>query len=218
MKVRKPILLIRQFRSNAPLKIEESVAIIGNSDLLTEDKTGAEIDNHDVVIRFNLAAMSRDLADCVGNKTSIVLFSQNITTHWFPHAEELQQQFKKYCRQCKVICYPGHEKNILPYNSRPYFLLIDVPTVNAVFQRLLPGNQHLFSSRHHPRNGIKLLACLTDEGVVPDLYGFDLFDRGNNKHYFDDEIQAETPERGHKPSVEFALLRALADKGLVNIK
>lgn len=194
------------------------MALIGNSDLLTKDMTGREIDAHDVVFRFNLAAMSPDLADYVGSKTSLIFFSQNITTYRYPHPEALQQQFKKYCRQCKVICYPGHEKNILPYNSRPYFIDIDVPTVNRIFLRLLPGSRHFFTSMHHPRNGIKLLACLTDEGIIPDLYGFDLQDRGDNRHYFDDEIQAETPERGHKPSIEFALLTDLAEKGLVNIK
>lgn len=218
MKAKTSIPLIRRYRSNAPLKIEGSVAIIGNSDLLTEDKMGCEIDGHDTVFRFNLAAMSPDLAGYIGSKISFVLFSQNITTHWFPHPEELQQRFRKYCRECKVICYSGHEKNILPYNQRPYFLLNDIPTINAVFARLLPGNRYLFSSWNHPRNGIKLLSCIIDAGVKPDLYGFDLYDRGDNRHYFDDEIQAETPERGHKPSIEFALLRDIAEKGLVNIK
>ena len=74
-----------------------------------------------------------------------------------------------------------------------------------------------FSARNQPRNGIKLLAYLLDAGFKPDLYGFDLSDRGNNAHYYDNEIQTEGQQQGHKPSIEFKLLNELKEKGLINV-
>ena len=97
-------------------------------------------------------------------------------------------------------------------------MTLDVPTINKIFTSLLGHSEFLFPLNNHPRNGIKLLACLLPHGIRPTLYGFDTADRGDNCHYFDKEYQVETPERGHKPSIEFKLLNALHAKGLVIIK
>ena len=90
--------------------------------------------------------------------------------------------------------------------------------INQVFVSVLGTDAPLFSTRNHPRNGIKLLACLIQENLKPTLYGFDLEDRGDNKHYFDDELQKEVPSGGHMPSWEYQLLHSLADKQLLTIR
>ena len=92
-----------------------------------------------------------------------------------------------------------------------------VNDINRILHRtlLLPFNG--FSERNHPRNGIKLLACLIDAGIKPDLFGFDMEDRGDNKHYFDNEIQFERIEGGHIPSLEYQLLTKLMDAHLIKL-
>ena len=141
-----------------------------------------------------------------------------ISTYRYPHPEPLQTQFKIICRKSQVICYPGHIENVTKFNKRPYLMMLDVPMINRIFSSLLGHSNCQFPLNNHPRNGIKLLACLLPHGITPVLYGFDMADRGDNCHYFDKEYQLETPERGHKPSIEFELLKQLRDKGLVKIK
>jgi len=205
-------------RTKKPLELNGSVAIVGSSDLLAGAQYGEEIDAHDYVFRFNLASLDEKFREAVGTKADFFFFSQMISTHRYPHPEPLQTHFKMICRKSQVICYPGHTDNVVKFNKRPYLMTLDVPAINYIFNRLLGHSNYAFPLNNHPRNGIKLLACLLPFGIRPRLYGFDVADRGDNCHYFDKEYQLETPERGHKPSIEFELLKALEDKGLIDIK
>ena len=205
-------------RTKKPLAIEGSVAVVGSSDLLAGVKLGAEIDRHDHVFRFNLASMDSQYADAIGTKADFFFFSQNISTIRYPHPEPAQSHFKHICRKSKVICYPGHTDNISKFNKRPYLMTQNIDDINRVFSGLLGHTKWSFSVRHQPRNGVKLLSCLLSAGITPYLYGFDLADRGINAHYFDNELQLETLERGHKPSIEFKLLQELEDKKLIVIR
>jgi len=210
-------------RTKKSLVIDGTVAIVGSSDLLGGSTFGEEIDKHDHVFRFNLASLDEQYRTAIGSKADFYLLSQNITTLKYPHPEPSQSHFKNICRNSKIICYPGHTKNILKFNKRPYLMAHNdeyinrVEEINHIFYQLLGHMKWAFSNQHHPRNGIKLISCLLPAGIKPDLYGFDLADRGNNSHYFDDEFQKETPERGHKPSVEFQLLKELEAKDLIRV-
>lgn len=205
-------------RTRKPIKLEGSVAIVGSSDLLAGAQFGKEIDAHDQVFRFNLASLDEQYKAAVGTKADFYFLSQMITTYRYPHSEPSQTLFKTICRKSHVICYPDHADNVVKFNKRPFLMTLDVPTINRIFSDLLGHGRCQFPVNNHPRNGIKLLACLLPGGVKPDLYGFDIIDRGNNCHYFDQEYQLETPERGHKPSIEFELLKELQEKGLIVIK
>ena len=88
---------------------------------------------------------------------------------------------------------------------------------NAIFTRKLGVAPVRFNNRNHPRNGIKLIACLLDAGITPHLFGFDLQDRGDNSHYFDDEIQVEVPSGGHMPSWEYQILHVLKDLEFIRV-
>ncbi|MEM7542737.1 MAG: glycosyltransferase family 29 protein [Pseudomonadota bacterium] len=209
--------LIYRSRNRRPLKVDGSVAVVGSSDLLAGNHFGAAIDAHDVVFRFNLAPVGGEFLAHTGSQADYYLMSQHITTHKFPHAKAEQQRFIRICRKCEVICYPGHEKNILPYNKRPFHLGITPDTVNQIMTPLVNDTAYRFSVHHHPRNGIKLLACLLAVGIRPALFGFDVVARGENRHYFDDEVQIEGEKTGHKPSIEYGLLLALSDRGLIEI-
>jgi hypothetical protein len=199
------------------LSVEGPVALVGNSDLLRSGNAGPEIDRFATVFRFNLACTS-GYESAVGTKTSFYLFSRNISTRLYPHPEPQQAMFESICRQYPVICYPNETANVRKFNPLPWEMKITVEETNSVFRRCLGNLPVSFSNRNHPRNGIKMLACLLDAGVRPCLYGFDTEDRGRNAHYFDDEVQVESRTHGHKPSWEFILLRELAALGWVEIR
>lgn len=205
-------------RTKKPLNLEGSVAIVGSSDLLSGASFGEEIDLHEHVFRFNLASLDKQFKAAIGSKADFYFFSQMISTIRYPHPEPLQTHFKTICRNSKVICYPDNTDNVVKFNKRPYLMTLDVPTINLIFTNVLGHSKWNFPPHNHPRNGIKLLACLLSFGIKPNLYGFDVEDRGNNSHYFDDELQLETPERGHKPSIEFELLKDLHRQGFISIK
>ena len=50
------------------------------------------------------------------------------------------------------------------------------------------------------------------------MYGFDIAQREINSHYFDDEVQIENIDLGHKPSYEYGILNALVEKNIIEIK
>jgi len=209
---------ITHLRTKKPLTLEGSVAIVGSSDLLSDASYGAEIDSHDHVFRFNLARLDEHYKAAIGSKMDFYLICPKITTIDYPHPEPLQTLFKNICRKSKVICYPEHTDNVTKFNKRPYIMNQPVAGVNEVFARILGHSKWHFPSNNHPRNGIKLLACLLDAGLVPNLYGFDLSERESNHHYYDNEKQVESKTYGHKPSIEYGLLNELKDKHLIHVK
>jgi len=205
-------------RTKAELELVGSVALVGNSDGLLDKGYGSEIDSYDHVFRFNLADTSERYQKDCGKKMDYCFFSLNISTHQQPLPTEKQQLFRNICRKAKVICYPNHDKYILPLNKRPLYMMASVDDVNFVFHTLLGHKKWSFSKKNQPRNGVKLLACLLQGKVKPVLYGFDVVDRGDNQHYFDNEVQVECEGVGHRPSVEYGLIQELHEKGLLELK
>lgn len=209
---------ITHLRTKKPLTLEGSVALVGSSDLLSNANFGTEIDGHDHVFRFNLARLEERYEAATGSKADFYLICPKITTIDYPHPEPLQTLFKNICRKSKVICYPGHTDNVAKFNKRPYVMDQPVATINEIFGRILGHTKWYFPANNHPRNGIKLLACLLAAGVTPKLYGFDFGERENNTHYYDDEKQIESKGHGHKPSIEYGLLNELRDKQLISAR
>lgn len=204
-------------RNKRPIDLDGSVALIGNSDKMLGSGLGAEIDAFDTVFRFNLCDLAKRFRPDIGKKTDYCFFSLNISTHKYPHSPQEHQRFIALCRHCNIICYPKHTANVRKFNRKPFLMNMPFAEINQVFIRLLGTNAPLFDLKHHPRNGIKLLACLLQEGIKPTLYGFDLEDHGDNKHYFDDEVQLEKPDGGHMPSWEYQLLKQLEKSELITV-
>lgn len=209
---------ITHLKTKRPLSVKGTVAIVGSSDLLTANEFGKEIDAHDLVFRFNLASLDERYAAHIGSKADYFLICPKLTTFEYPLPEPDLTRFKLICRRHNVICYPDHSKNVEKFNKRPYIMDINIEDINEIFRSLLGHSKWAFPSRNHPRNGIKLLACMLKAGVHPNLYGFDIKDRETNSHYFNDEVQFEADDFGHKPSIEFELLKELTMKELITIK
>ena len=205
-------------RNKKPLTLNGSVALVGNSDALAGTGSGSEIDAYETVFRFNLADLAEKFVADVGSKVDYCFFSLNISTHKYPHNKSEHIRFVQLCRKAKIICYPGNSKNIRKFHKSPLLMTATIDDVNAILHRALTLPFKGFSVRNHPRNGIKLLACLIDAGVKPALYGFDLQDRGINSHYFDEEPQLENPAGGHMPSLEYRLLKELEQLDLIQLR
>ena len=205
-------------RNKRPIELSGSVALVGNSDQLLDTGIGEEIDAFDHVFRFNLCDLNSRYHCDVGKKIDYCFFSLNISTHKFPHSPEEYTRFVKLCRSANIICYPGNTANVRKFNRKPLVMSMPFDRINPTFVSLAGSDAPLFNPRNHPRNGIKLLACLLEAGTKPTLFGFDLEQRDANRHYFDDEIQREPEGPGHRPSWEFKLLTALADRDLIDVR
>lgn len=201
-----------------PIELNGSVALVGNSDALIGKGFGKEIDQFDNVFRFNLCDLNEKYLDDIGSKVDYCFFSLNISTHKFPHPPKEQKRFIQLCRQAKIICYPKNGKNAKKFAKKIFSMTAEVDHINKILFPLTAPEVFPFSLRNHPRNGIKLLSCLLDVGIKPVLFGFDLENRGDNQHYFDDEIQVENTGAGHRPSVEYALLKALEAHALIELR
>nr|WHW29734.1 hypothetical protein [uncultured bacterium] len=200
-------------RNKRPLQLQGSVALVGNSDALLGKGQGEEIDGFDHVFRFNLCDMQEKYRVDTGCKVDYCFFSLNISTRKFPHPPAEQARFISLCKSAKIICYPGNSKNVRKFNKSPLLMTADIPDINRELYLATAPERIEFSVQHHPRNGIKLLACLLEAGVRPVLFGFDAKDRGDNKHYFDNELQLEPKGTGHRPSWEFRALDLLEASG-----
>jgi hypothetical protein len=207
-------------RTKKPLEVNGSVAVVGNSDQLTSADYGHEIDAHDNVFRFNLASLEEKFKIAIGTKADFFFLSRDITTLRYPHPEKLQNRFRYICRTSKIICYPGHTKNVIKYCKRPYLMVNDIPSINAVIKELFARPPVVFPQINHPRNGVKLTIALIDAGIVPTLYGFDLDQRESSSHYFDEESQVDVGKGnpGHRLDLEYTLLQECAEKGLIEVK
>lgn len=205
-------------RNKKPITLTGSVALVGNSDALAGTGSGSEIDQFDTVFRFNLADLADKYTADVGRKVDYCFFSLNISTHKYPHNRLEHTRFVQLCRHAKIICYPGNSKNVRKFHKSPLLMTATVDDINVILHRALTLPFIGFSGRNHPRNGIKLLACLIDAGIKPVLYGFDLQDRGINSHYFDEEPQLENPAAGHIPSLEYLLLKELERVDLIELR
>ncbi|MBT8138173.1 MAG: glycosyltransferase family 29 protein [Gammaproteobacteria bacterium] len=202
-------------RNQRPLELKGSVALVGNSDALLGGGQGDQIDQFDNVFRFNLCDLRKKFRADTGSKVDYCFFSLNVSLRNFPHPPAEQKKFIALCKSARIICYPKSDKNVRRFNRSPLVMTAEIPDINRILYIATAPERVEFFQQHHPRNGIKLLACLIDAGVRPVLFGFDREDRGDNKHYFDDEVQLEPEGMGHRPSWEYRLLDLLEAGGYI---
>lgn len=208
---------IRHYATNEPLFISRDVAIVGGSDALLGTGLGPSIDRHETIVRFNLASTGDNYAADVGTRSTHYFMRKDIDKVLADGGEVARTHFRQICRANQVICYPGHFDVVMPYNDTPLHYEMSPQKLNSLFSDLLGADYQAFPPINHPRNGIKLLACVLAAGLTPTLYGFDLDERAGARNYFDDVLVEEAPGPGHKPSLEFRLLSQLAAAGHVRL-
>lgn len=138
-----------------PFLKNKTVAIIGNSSSILGTENGQEIDNHDIVIRFNRGFPSKDPI-AMGTRTDILFLACTLTN------QELAMFNSKYTIRRSKLC-----KNTCTFNIEP------------VDRKELAQKRTKFVSigkKAQPSTGfiaINFVLCTDCKSI--DLYGFDFF-------------------------------------------
>lgn len=144
-----------QLRYIKPLLEGKTVAIVGNASSLLQKNQGAEIDSHDIVIRFNKGFPS----DAVGHRTHLVFLACTIT-----EGERLKYRHAYTIRRsnlCKNYCnFEIHPTDRTRFAQLPC----------AAVQKRSPGKLSQASTGF-----IAIQFALSCDCKSIDLYGFDFF-------------------------------------------
>lgn len=133
------------------------VALVGNAMSLFDTAYGAEIDDHEVVVRLNRAAM---LWTEFGAEKS----HGKKTTHWFFfNAREYKDRFPKLSPEIKKAHVSKH------HQTQENKKLVDFMMSRAWHAELCTLSNH-----RNPTTGLMTLFCIDrwNPGVI-DIYGFD---------------------------------------------
>lgn len=189
-----------------------SIAVIGNSGILLEKELGKEIDNHDLIIRCNLARV-KGFEKHVGSKTSIRCIAGK--SFWY----NLQDKFKAF------------DDNFIP--SLNETLIIKATPLNNAIQGIVKNyssknNIHFFTRefKDYCNSLCKssdvtmgfcavVLACGLSNNVS--TYGFNFFREKDweKKHYF----EKITPyQQGHNFEYEAEYFNELKNKNFIKIR
>lgn len=169
----------------------KSVAVVGNSSSILTKNQGAEIDKHDVVIRFNRGFPS----EAVGYKTTALFLACTLTD------EELKQFNAKVTVRRPNLC---QNKCDLSLSSTDRTRFAQVPCEYRRITR--PGHLSQASTGY-----LAIQFALSTECSGIDLYGFDFF---KNPTYYN-PAGYQTLHNGDK---EGEKVLEYAKYGLVNIK
>lgn len=204
-------------KAGKPTEFPDQVCLVGNSDLLMDSNLGQVIDAFPCVIRFNLGIVNKASEKFTGSRTDFRVISRMLgrgdVTGW------QKDLLTKLVRRDNIICYQDARQFIKKRTNTHWVLKIQPEDCNTILRRHLGdlGNRK-WAYHAHPRNGFKIVCAMVDAGVRPTLIGFDLEDRYDARHYFDNDYQS--PQRNkmaHKVNWEFRYLRALAEKNLIDI-
>lgn len=208
-------IISRIKQMNIPrLNIENnpSIAVIGNSGVLLDNKLGEEIDNHDLVIRCNLARV-KGFEEHVGSKTSIRCIAGKSFWH------NLQDKFEAF------------DNNFIPNLNET--LIIKATPLNNAIQGIIKNYYskntiHFFTKEFiNYCNTLSrssdvtmgfcavVLACALSSDVS--VYGFNFFRENDwsKKHYF----EKITPyKQGHNFEYESEYFNELKNQNFIKIK
>lgn len=197
----------------------KSIAVIGNSPRLGQERNGERIDAHDVVIRIN-DGRTTGFEAFGGVKTDIRFVGVPIKERYWTFFRELDEP-------STIVTRVENEPILkdLGYRGDPiYYPGKDVHTHAA-----LPILSHFVETgeypRKPPRSGIVILSWLSpffEQNVPISLFGFEIEPRkAGEEHYYKDGRDfgraLQHWDDAHCPmEVEFAVLGRLRDKGCIH--
>lgn len=143
------MLALEDFKSLEPLKKllkNKTVAIVGNSEKILKEKHGAEIESHDIVIRFN-KGFPQGNQDALGKRTDILFLACTLSNI------ELKIFNAKYTVKRSNLCQNACDFDVSKYDRCS-----------------------LKQGRANPSTGfLAINFALSTECKSIDLYGFDFF-------------------------------------------
>lgn len=171
---------------------DKSVAIVGNSQSIFSKKQGQNIDNHDIVIRFNKGYPIRK--DSQGTKTDILFLACTLTP------QELKMFNTKYTVRRSKYC--GNRCNFdLTTNDKIQFAQNPNEESKRIKEKISQASTGF----------IALQFCLSSKCKSIDLYGFDGF---KNVTYYN-KPNYRTLHNGNK---ELDKILEYEKYGLINVK
>jgi hypothetical protein len=160
---------------------QKSIAVVGNSPCEINLNRGRDIDNHDVIFRFNnFYQCGKKFSDDYGEKTSV----------WVHSAWDDVVFSKDLLDQVAYVLFINESKYI-QWNALPTLIkIVDYCPEKIVFASIddLRKINNLTKSIHLS-TGIKLLYLLMIKQIAFDIYGFKLVDQkeGSRRYYFTDK-------------------------------
>lgn len=170
---------------------DKSIAVVGNARSIFSKINGKEIDNHDIVIRFNFGYPVYPRAQ--GTKTNILFMAFAVSDE--VNVEVFNPDFVLYRRKCKKMV-----KNRLIYKQERYHNI----------QREMGGKDW---RKNRPSSGYMMIKLLKecDSKIPIDIYGFDW---GRTQTFYNDP-NYKTP---HNYGYEECKIQKMEEEGFVRIK
>jgi len=191
---------------------ESSVCLVGNSGAIKESEFGKQIDNYDVVIRFNHGPIE-GYEKYVGTKTT----GRIVNGHCFGGTTDPKRN-------------PAASKDFLP--SRPkQDIICKTFNVDEFFKGVLNNvNLHnlyflngefiqeisKYTPGQEPTAGIVGLFLLLSKFKAVDMYGFSFWSDDYSYHYFEN-VPYTSSQLGHNFNSEQALVKALQEQNKVKV-
>ncbi|KAK9814164.1 hypothetical protein WJX72_001483 [[Myrmecia] bisecta] len=175
-------------------------AIVGNSGILLKYEFGAEIDAHDMVMRFNVGP-TKGFEEHVGSRTTLRLINTN-HAGWHEGTETVLIQMQS---QTGVNIYTKF-RTINPH--APMFAF------DPAFSEYVSSNIGVLPTGGYFGIWLALQRCHKVH-----MYGFySKADFGIAYHYFDDEVPTEGKAALHDYAQEYARLMRLVQDGLLELR
>ncbi len=207
----------------------KSVAIVGNSKNILENKYGKEIDNHDHVVRFNWSS-TENISEYTGNKQTFrfCIFSCILGRKSNRHPKNIISDYNMYqkFKNLNIIVITANEKltndslnrhakkhNVDTISNNIYSHYINLQNYNSILKKL----KCPYKLKKLPQVGLCATLLICSNRIKPDLYGFDLNYGKTNVGYPWTTVNHKKISHHHDHSSEFKILKYLNSKKLIKI-
>lgn len=194
-------------RGGGPSSTKESVVVVGNGASLLGRGLGTFIDNHDIVVRFNLFKTGGYSSD-VGTKTDV----------WFNNRDAHSPQVRSMLRchsfaRIYIHTWSGTAEAVRSFEEALAHLGKSTPVIEVEKSAIKEMKAYLGEPYSFFSTGAigVWTSLLTYQKVT--LVGFDWWMPGERFHYCDDQKFDYSPQSGHQPQVEKRMFDRLAKEG-----
>lgn len=210
-------IIVKPFLTNSipslfSLPPDSRVCLVGNSGLMLEKKWGREIDNYDIIIRFNHAP-TEGYQEYVGSKTTLRL----VNGHCFGGTTNIKRnpsatsEFLPSLPPQDIICKTWNVEEFMRgviKNVNRHNLFFINPQFISEVSKYTPGQE--------PTAGFVMLMLLLSKFNDVNMYGFTFWEDGYDYHYFE-KVPLSANDLGHNFNSEKELITELTRLNKIKI-
>lgn len=192
------------------LPSDSKVCLVGNSGLMLEKKWGSDIDNYDIVIRFNHAPTD-EYQDYVGSKTTLRL----VNGHCFGGTTKVERNptaksdFLPSLSKQDIICKTWNTEEFMLgvfNNVNKHNLYFINPQFIQEVTKYTPDQE--------PTAGFVMLMLLLPFFTQVNMYGFTFWENNHDYHYFE-KVPLAADKLGHSFNREQEIVEQLQNQSRV---